>query len=67
MDREQQVEDVLAKLDFAQFQLAVKERYAREGTLSRGERRAMQRQISGALDMYTATNGEPRAWETVLI
>lgn len=67
MDREQQVEDVLTKLDFAQFQLTVKERYARTGNLSRGERRAMNRQIGSVLDAYVAANGEPRAWETVLI
>lgn len=67
MAREQEVEDVLAKLDFAEFQLRVKERYARTGTLTRGERRAMSRQISEVLDQYVVANGEPRAWETVLI
>lgn len=67
MDREQEVEDVLAKLDFAQFQLVLKERYATTGTLTRGERRAMNRQIGLTLDQYVAAKGEPRAWETVLI
>lgn len=61
------MEDVLARLDFAQFQIEVKQRYAKTGTLTRGERRAMNRQIGAMLDEYTAANGQPRAWETVLV
>lgn len=67
MDGERVMEDALTKLEFVQFQQVVKKRYERTGMLTRGERRAINRQITDLLDQYIVANGEPRAWETVLV